>query len=72
MSAVLGIIGHDRAVTRKMARAVHREVAKLGDYTPMTETERGYRFDVKAEVDGAPTGHVVRVTVELDRLEQGL
>lgn len=65
--AALPIIGHDLAVVEAFAKKVHALAAKNGDYTECRETDslRGVRFDVRLE-----TGHVVRVTIELDRLEQ--
>jgi hypothetical protein len=70
----LGIIGRERALIDKLTKALRAGVQAqdqaISDWTP--ETKRGSYFEVMIHVDGEPTGHVARVTVELDRFDPDL
>jgi hypothetical protein len=62
------IIGRDRALVDAFAETLHAATRSRHDYSPLRETERGVTFEAMLLVQGAPSGHVVRVTVELDRV----
>lgn len=59
----LAIIGHDRHMVDQAAKWAHRELASRYRATKRAETPRGASFEVLT-----PSGHVLLVTVELDRL----
>lgn len=68
-----GIIGRESFLMEKVALLVHKHLSTRFDYTPIHETRRGYTFSVAVtDSDGVPTGHVARVTVELDRFDESL
>jgi hypothetical protein len=70
----LGIIGRERALIDKLVKALRAGVQAqnqaISDWMP--KTKRGSYFEVMIHVDGEPTGHVARVTVELDRFDSDL
>ena len=51
----------------KTIQLLRRHVADKG-----WETRRGKSFDLVIHVDGEPTGHIARVTVELERFDPEL
>lgn len=65
-------MGRSDHLIEQLARRLQVDVNKSTDVTDLAraDSRRGYRFDVRLRVDGELTGHVARVTVELDRLEQ--
>lgn len=66
----LSIIGHDSFVIEKLANLVLKGVHARHAVTKLRDQRRGYWFEVQVCDDkGQPTGHVARVTVELDRVE---
>lgn len=72
MSDKLALIGRDRVLIDKLAKELHGKTYHLT--TPIYETARGCYFEVAITLKGKPheripTGHVARVTVELDRIE---
>lgn len=70
------IIGRERALIDGLTKVLHGSIESVRfhprhDPTPTSETRRGSTFEVAIrDPDGQPTGHVARVTIELDRLEQ--
>jgi hypothetical protein len=72
--AELGIIGRERSLidnlTKKLRASSDDAGHAVSDWTP--ETKRGAYFEVMIHVDGEPTGHIARVTVELDRFDRDL
>lgn len=80
----LAIIGRERALVNALADAMSKVIGgpppsrKTMDHlrrhasSKVHETRRGCSFEVQltALEDGQPTGHIVRVTVELDRFER--
>ena len=66
-----GLIGRDDVLVRKVAAKLRHQATYLGDYSDLRQTDdrRGYTFAVRLHDDDGPTGHIVRVTVELDRVE---
>src|SRR4051812_31021264 len=70
--AQLGIIGRERALIDKLVNNLRRANVghSISDWT--SETKRGACFEVLIHVDDEPTGHVARVTVELDRFDSDL
>lgn len=80
---VLPIIGRERALLDAFTKALSNAVGgpapskatlkqlRLHTAARLFPTHRGNAFEVRiADPDGAPTGHIVRVTVELDRFEE--
>lgn len=68
----LPIIGHDLAVMRRVAAEARKGAWDVRgvEVTPLREERRGYSFRVRcADPDGNPTGHIARVTVELEATE---
>lgn len=63
----LGLIGRDDALVAKHARRIHDNDKVYGDYTPLRKTadRRGYTYDLRID-----DGRILRVTVELDRVEE--
>lgn len=71
MAEKLSLIGRDRVLVEKVAKLLHGAVKKHHNYTVLRETPRGNTFELDLiGPDKKPTGHIVRVTVELDRVEQ--
>jgi len=64
MADPLPLIGRDYVLVRDLARALHNEARRHGDYTPLCDVPRGQTFQVRL-VDG----RIVKVTVALDRVE---
>lgn len=67
MSEKLPIIGRERALINALANEIWKLVRD-----PVRDPIEGRRdssFEVLIHVDGQPTGHVARVTVELDRFD---
>lgn len=58
------IIGRDRFIVDALANDLLTSVKTRFDHTDPTDTRRGSEFDLRL-----PSGHVVRVTVELDRYD---
>lgn len=71
--AKLGIIGRERAVIDKLTKLISDAVGGYHERTNSRHTDRGAEFEVRifegTRGRGEPTGHIARVTVELDRLE---
>lgn len=72
---VLGLIGRDDVLVRKLAKLVNKAARKHHDYTGLRPylldgVLRGYQFDVLIHEPDGPTGHVARITVELDRVNR--
>jgi hypothetical protein len=71
------IFGRERALIDGLAKVL-KEAAWRGarfakashEVSSVSATERGAMFDVQIHVDGEPTGHIARVTVDLDRFEE--
>lgn len=63
----LGLIGRDYVLIRKLAEQVRTAMRREYDYTALHETadRRGQWFEVRLG-----DGHVARITVVLDRIEQ--
>lgn len=66
---VPSIFGRERALIEAVAKQIHGAAKKRHRYTELKEERRGYTFEVQVEVDGEATGHVARITIDLDRLE---
>jgi hypothetical protein len=78
------IIGRERALVQALARAMQDVIGgpapskrtlaqlRLHNASAMWETKLGDAFEVQiVGPDKKPTGHIARVTVELDRFEGG-
>jgi hypothetical protein len=80
---IRSIIGRERALARALTKALQELVGgpppskqtlaqlRRHNSSHMWETPRGYTFEVQIvgpDYDG-PTGHIARVTVEIDRFE---
>jgi hypothetical protein len=65
------IIGRDRFLIEKLTTQILDGVRGHATTKPL-EGRRGNSFEVLIHVDGKPTGHVARVTVELDRFDVDL
>lgn len=65
------IIGREQFIIEELAKRLHEQAMRRHDSTPLRDTEnrRGRWFEVLVRVSGEQTGHVARVTVELDRYE---
>lgn len=63
----LGLIGRDYVLIKKLAEQVRTLMRREYDFTALHETadRRGQWFEVRL-----PTGHIARITVTLDRIEQ--
>jgi hypothetical protein len=66
----LSIIGHERALADGLTKLLHATVRRQHNYTSASDTAYGTRFDVELLVDGQPSGHIARVTVEILPLER--
>src|SRR4051812_5106258 len=61
----LPIIGRELALIDKLARTLQFEAGMRGyAVTETTQHRRSESFEVMIHVDGEPTGHIARVTVE--------
>ena len=81
MSAPLPVIGRERAIVNRLAEALNSAVGgpplskakeailRRQHASSMWETARGCEFEIRVVGDSGPTGHIVRVTVEIDRFE---
>lgn len=66
----LGIIGREQSLVDGLTKKIHRTVLKIGPSTDLRETRRGNAFEVAlVDEDDKPTGHVIKITVELDRFD---
>jgi hypothetical protein len=68
-------MGRDDYLMEQLAKRLQKDIDLWGDdidtaRLDRADSRRGYRFDVRVRVAGELTGHIARVTVELDRLEQ--
>lgn len=64
------IIGHDSFLMEALAKLVLKGVRSRHPVTNLRDQRRGYWFEVQVcDEKDQPTGHVARVTIELDRLE---
>ena len=61
------IIGRERFIVDALANDLLTSVKTRFDHNDVTDTRRGSEFDLRL-----PSGHVVRVTVELDRYDPSL
>lgn len=72
----LNIIGRERALLnaygKKLNAAALSQRGTRGRTGRMWETPRGVAWEVLLEVDDKATGHVCRVEVTLDRLDNDL
>lgn len=67
----VGIIGRDSLLIDRLAQAVHRRTHQQYPCTDLREIRRGQYFEVQiTDSDGKPTGHIARVEITLDRIEQ--
>lgn len=80
----LAIIGRERYLIDQLTEALQKMVGgppptkrtlaflRIPNSTRPMDTNRGSRFEVQIvdSDDGVPTGHIARVTVELDRFER--
>lgn len=65
------IIGRDSFLMEVLAKFVLKAVHTRHPVTRLRNQRRGYWFEVQvSDEKDQPTGHIARVTVELDRLEQ--
>lgn len=69
----LALIGRDLALVEGLAKQVNRDGLKGHAATDLSKTSdgRGFAFDVQIHHDRKSTGRVAKVTVALDRVEQG-
>jgi hypothetical protein len=71
--AQLGIIGRERALITMLTNKMLLGAGAAGHaVNDSTELRRGEYFEVLIHVDGEPTGHVARVTAELDHFDRYL
>lgn len=65
-----GLIGREDVLIKTLAKKMLDAAKTSHDYTSLRSTDdrRGYSFEVLIRVSGSLTGHVARVTVELDRV----
>lgn len=65
------IIGREQFIIEELAKRLQGQAKRHHDYTLLRDTEnrRGFWFEVQIRVSGEQSGHVARVTVELDRYE---
>jgi len=68
----LPLIGRDYVLIEKLAKRVFRYPGPDKVTTDLRRTSdgRGWDFEVMIVFDGQPTGHIARVTIEMDRIEQ--
>jgi hypothetical protein len=66
----VSIIGREKALLGQLARSLYDTARRHHNYGPIGERRRGYAFEVQILVDNEPTGHVAKVTVDLDRFEE--
>lgn len=59
----LSLIGRERFMIEKLAKALHGEARRHGSYTPVREIRRGNEFEVLLD-----DGRVAKITVVLDRV----
>lgn len=65
------IFGRDRYLVEQLTKLIHGTVKKQHSCTVIEETKRGETFRLRIlDADDKPTGHVVRVTIELEGVEQ--
>lgn len=65
-----GLIGRDDVLVKKEAALLLKDAKKRHHYKPLVEIHRGYTFELQLlDEKDAPTGHVVKVTVTLERVE---
>ncbi len=65
-----GIIGRESFLIEALTKLLHVGANSRHSVTRLRELHRGYWFEVQVCDDkGKPTGHIARVTVQLDRLE---
>jgi hypothetical protein len=69
---VLPIIGRERWLIDSLTMQLRGALRGHATTTPNLEGRRGGSFEVLIHVDDEPTGHVARVTVELDRFDTEL
>ncbi|WP_028058305.1 hypothetical protein [Candidatus Solirubrobacter pratensis] len=65
----LSIIGRERSLIDGLTKMLRNSV-RGHNISPISEQRRGSSFEVQFVVDGEITGHIARVTVELDRFER--
>jgi hypothetical protein len=73
MTEKLPLVGHDRVLIEKLAKQIWHDLPHGTMVTPVRDTadRRGFRFDIQVLDDKQePTGHIARVQVTLDRLEE--
>jgi hypothetical protein len=63
-------MGRDDYLIEQLAKRLRGRLGNPTTELSRADSRRGYGFHVQIEVNGKPTGHIARVTVELDRLEQ--
>jgi hypothetical protein len=69
-----GLVGRDDYVVESFAKQAATAANARHEVTKLRQVHRGYAFDVRYVGDSArtqtePTGHIIRVTTVLDRLE---
>lgn len=66
------LIGRDDVLVRRLAEQLRKGGSYVGDFTDLKPTadRRGYSFEIDIHLNGSPTGHIARVIVELDRMEE--
>lgn len=69
----LAITGRDRFLMETVAKQITKGITDRHgprhEVTDLRYDKRGCHFDLRVFVDDQPTGHVARVSVELDRIE---
>lgn len=67
------IVGRDRVLVEKVAKSLFKSLPRPHESTLLRETPRGSYFEVHViGSDSDRTGRVIRVTIELDRVDESL
>ncbi len=66
----LPVIGRDKRIVEGVAKKLHAVAQRGWEYAPRYDTARGQRFDLRVPDEDSTHRWIVRVTVELERIEQ--
>lgn len=68
----LPLIGRDYALVENLAKQINKQGLNGHSATNLSRdaARRGFEFLVQIHHEGKPTGHIARVSVTLDRVEQ--